>query len=84
MVSSAIMGRSLDYLSSIASVDLGKGIVETLCQLAQELVFVHAMLLCYLASITGIMSPHHIDQELELLGVQGRHGDDRGARVGHR
>lgn len=63
------MGRSLEYLSSIGSVELSEGVVETLCQLAQELDLINAMVLRQFPGILGIVPPHQVDQELQLLRV---------------
>ena len=62
-------GASVDYLVIIGSLQFGKGIVETLRQLAQQISLVDVMVLRQFPGILRIMTPHEIDQELELLGV---------------
>jgi hypothetical protein len=74
----------IDYFVIIGSVQLGQGTLETVPQLALYSDVIHAMVLCCPASITGIVTPHQVNQKLDLLGVQGHVGDHRGARIGHR
>jgi hypothetical protein len=59
----------IDYFVSIRSIQLRQGTLQTVPQLALDSNIIHAMVLCCLVTIAGIMSPHQIDQELDLLRV---------------
>jgi len=83
-ISSHMGWCSVDYLVIIGSIQLGQGALETVPQLALHSNVIHAMMLCCLETVTGIVSPHQVNQKLDLLGVQGHVGDHRGARIGHR
>jgi len=60
---------SVDYLVIIGSIQLGQGALETVPQLALDCHIIHAMMLCCLETVKGIVSPHQVNQKLDLLGV---------------
>jgi len=56
-------------MNSIESIQFSKGIVETLAQLTQQVGIIYSMLLRQSLGVLGVMTPHQVDQELDLLGV---------------